>query len=36
MVLYNGDNICIFYGSNSRSYTRIGKLIQNGEKRIKY
>jgi hypothetical protein len=36
MVLYNGDNICIFYGSNSWSYTRIGKLIQNGEKRIKY
>ncbi len=26
MVLYNGDNICIFYGSNSWSYTRIGKL----------
>ena len=26
LVLYNGDNICIFYGSNSWSYTRIGKL----------
>ena len=26
IVLYNGDNICIFYGSNSWSYTRIGKL----------
>ena len=25
-VLYGGDNICIFYGSNSWSYTRIGKL----------
>ena len=26
LVLYNGDNICIFYGSNSWSYSRIGKL----------
>lgn len=26
IVLYNGDNICIFFGSNSWSYTRIGKL----------
>ena len=26
LVLYNGDNICIFYGSNSWPYTRIGKL----------
>lgn len=26
IVLYNGNNICIFYGSNSWSYTRIGKL----------
>ena len=26
IVLYNGDNICIFYGSNSWSYTRIGKI----------
>ena len=26
LVLYGGDNICIFYGSNSWSYTRIGKL----------
>lgn len=26
IVLYNGDNICIFYGSNSWSYTRIGKF----------
>ena len=24
LVLYNGDNICIFYGSNSWSYTFIG------------
>lgn len=26
LVLYGSDNICIFYGSNSWSYTRIGKL----------
>ena len=26
IVLYNGNNICIFYGSNSWSYTRIGKF----------
>lgn len=26
LVLYNGNSICIFYGSNSWSYTRIGKL----------
>ena len=26
LVLYGGDNICVFYGSNSWSYTRIGKL----------
>ena len=26
LVLYNGDNICIFYGSNSWSYTFIGHL----------
>ena len=26
IVLYNGDNIVMFYGSNSWSYTRIGKI----------
>lgn len=26
IVLYNGNNIVIFYGSNSWSYTRIGKV----------
>ena len=26
VVLYNGSNICIFYASNSWSYTRLGKL----------
>lgn len=26
IVLYNGNNIVIFYGSNSWSYTRLGKI----------
>ena len=26
LVLYEGDNVCIFYSSHSWSYTRIGKL----------
>ena len=26
IVLYNGSNIVVFYGSNSWSYTRIGKI----------
>ena len=26
IVLYNGSNICIFYDSNSWSYTRLGKI----------
>ncbi len=26
IVLYNGDNIVVFYGSNSWSYTRLGKM----------
>lgn len=26
VILYNGNNICIFYGSNSWSYTRLGKI----------
>jgi hypothetical protein len=26
VVLYNGSNICIFYGTNSWSYTRLGKI----------
>ena len=26
VVLYNGSNICIFYDSNSWSYTRLGKI----------
>ena len=30
LVLYGGDNICIFYGSNSWSYTRIGMEATRG------
>ena len=26
VVLYSGSNICIFYGNNSYSYTRLGKI----------
>ena len=26
VILYNGSNICLFYGSNSWSYTRLGKM----------
>ena len=26
VILYNGNNIVLFYGSNSWSYTRIGKI----------
>ena len=26
LVLYDGDNVCIFYSSHSWSYTRIGKF----------
>ena len=26
VILYNSENICIFYGTNSWSYTRLGKI----------
>ncbi len=26
VILYSGSNICLFYGSNSWSYTRLGKI----------
>ena len=26
IMLYNGNNICVFYGSNSWSYTQLGKV----------
>lgn len=36
IVLYNGSNIVIFYGSNSWSYTRLGKIddLTNWEKAL--
>lgn len=36
IVLYNGNNIVVFYGSNSWSYTRIGKVedLDNWEKAL--
>ena len=36
MVLYNGHNIFIFYGSNSWSYTRLGHIddLSNWEKAL--
>lgn len=27
IVLYNGDKIVVFYGSNSWAYTRLGKMM---------
>ena len=26
VILYNGSNLCLFYGSNSWSYTRLGRI----------
>ena len=26
VILYNGNNICLFYGSNSWNYTRLGRI----------
>ena len=35
VVLYQGNSICIFYGPNSWSYTRIGKIIGVGKDELK-
>jgi hypothetical protein len=35
IVLYNGSNICIFYGSNSWSYTRLGKIDNLSENELR-
>ena len=35
VILYNGSNICLFYGSNSWSYTRIGKIDGLSESELK-
>lgn len=36
IVLYNGNNIVVFYGSNSWSYTRLGRIdsLENWEKAL--
>jgi flavodoxin len=35
VILYNGSNICIFYGSNSWSYTRLGKIDNLSESELR-
>ena len=35
VILYNGSNICIFYGSNSWSYTRLGHIDDLSESELK-
>ncbi|MBR1901952.1 MAG: hypothetical protein IJ826_03120 [Bacteroidaceae bacterium] len=35
VVLYNGSNICIFYASNSWSYTRLGKISNLSESELR-
>ena len=35
IVLYSGDQIVVFYGSNSWSYTRLGKITDKSEAELK-
>ena len=35
VVLYQGNQICIFYGSNTWSYTRIGKVVNASQAEIR-
>lgn len=35
LVLYNGNQLVVFYGSNSWSYTRLGKIQNLSEKELK-
>ena len=35
IVLYNGSNICMFYGTNSWSYTRLGKIDELSESELR-
>lgn len=35
VILYSGSNICLFYGSNSWSYTRLGKIDGLSENELK-
>lgn len=34
IVLYSGSNICMFYGTNSWSYTRLGHLQYNSQSEL--
>jgi hypothetical protein len=35
LILYTGNNLCIYYGTNSWSFTRIGKLDDMSQAEIK-
>ena len=35
VILYNGSNICLFYGSNSWSYTRLGHIDNMSENELR-
>ena len=35
IVLYNGSNICMFYGTNSWSYTRLGHIDELSENELR-
>ncbi|MBQ2441260.1 MAG: hypothetical protein II502_03610 [Paludibacteraceae bacterium] len=35
LILYTGNNLCIYYGTNSYSFTRIGKLDDMSQAEIK-
>ncbi|MBO7467221.1 MAG: hypothetical protein J6T94_06035 [Bacteroidaceae bacterium] len=35
VILYNGSNICLFYGTNSWSYTRLGKIDDLSESELR-
>ena len=35
VILYNGSNICLFYGTNSWSYTRLGKIDDLSESKLR-
>ena len=35
VILYNGSNICLFYGSNSWNYTRLGKIDSLSESELR-
>lgn len=35
VILYSGSNICIFYGENSWSYTRLGKIDNLSESELR-